>query len=479
MYGSNGTTVVRSAANDFGVGNASPETISLAGVVAGTYYAVVTPHTAGFGIANYTLQITPPAATGDDPYEPNSDKATVDGDTAGATNSPNLGVLTATKTIQNLVMDDAADWFKFQTQGVGTTANSVTVSFDPNAGDMDLTLYGSNGTTVVRSAANDFGVGNASPETISFLAGVVAGTYYAVVLTHTAGFGIASYTLQITSPAATGDDPYEPNSDKVTVDGGTAGGQRTRRTSGVLTATKTIQNLVMADAADWFKFQTQGVGTTANSVTISFDPNAGDLDLVLYGSDGTTVVRSAANDFGVGDVSPETISLATIPAGTYYAVVTPHTAGFGIASYTLQIAPGVALTSIAVTPPNPAIAKAGVQQFTATGTFADGTTQNLTSQVTWTSATPAVATINKQRVATGVTSGTTAITAGLGGVVSPGDTLTVLPSALMSIAVTPSNPSIAKGLTEQFTATRNLHRQLDADHHDPGNLGVGDPGRRG
>ena len=54
----------------------SPETISLAGVPAGTYYAVVTPHTAGFGRSpGYTpLQITPPAATGDDAYEPNSDK---------------------------------------------------------------------------------------------------------------------------------------------------------------------------------------------------------------------------------------------------------------------------------------------------------------------------------------------------------------------------------------------------------------------
>ena len=199
---------------------------------------------------------------------------------AGGTNSPNLGVLTATKTIQNLVMNDAADWFKFQTQGVGTTANSLTVSFDPNAGDMDLTLYRADGATVVRSAANDFGVGNASPETIS-LAGVPVGTYYAVVTPHTAGFGIANYTLQITPPAATGDDPYEPNSDKATVDGDTAGGTNSPNL-GVLTATKTIQNLVMNDAADWFKFQTQGVGTTANSVTVSFDPNAGDMDLTLY-----------------------------------------------------------------------------------------------------------------------------------------------------------------------------------------------------
>ena len=49
-----------------------------------------------------------------------------------------------------------------------------------------------------------------------------------------------------------------------------------------------------------------------------------------------------------------------------------------------------ALSSIAVTPANPTIAKGLTQQFTATGTFSDGTTQDLTSPVTWASATPSV-----------------------------------------------------------------------------------------
>ena len=41
------------------------------------------------------------------------------------------------------------------------------------------------------------------------------------------------------------------------------------------------------------------------------------------------------------------------------------------------------LQSIAVTPANPSIAKGPTQQFTATGTYSDSSTQNLTSQVTW------------------------------------------------------------------------------------------------
>ena len=41
------------------------------------------------------------------------------------------------------------------------------------------------------------------------------------------------------------------------------------------------------------------------------------------------------------------------------------------------------LTSIAVTPANPTIQFGGTQQFAATGTYSDGSTQNLTGSVTW------------------------------------------------------------------------------------------------
>jgi sugar lactone lactonase YvrE len=112
-----------------------------------------------------------------------------------------------------------------------------------------------------------------------------------------------------------------------------------------------------------------------------------------------------------------------------------------------------ALVSIAVTPASPSIAKGLTEQFTATGTYTDNSTQNLTTSVTWNSATPTVATIASGGLATGVGQGTSQITASFGGVTSPADLLTVTAPALVSIAVTPASPSIAKGLTEQFTAT--------------------------
>ena len=52
----------------------------------------------------------------------------------------------------------------------------------------------------------------------------------------------------------------------------------------------------------------------------------------------------------------------------------------------------------------------------ATGTYSDGSTAVLTSKVTWTSGTVGVATINSSGLATGVSAGTSVITATLGAV---------------------------------------------------------------
>jgi len=75
------------------------------------------------------------------------------------------------------------------------------------------------------------------------------------------------------------------------------------------------------------------------------------------------------------------------------------------------------LVSIAVTPAFPAIVGTSTQPFTATGTYSDSTTQNLTSSVTWASSVTGVATITSGGLAAGVTPGTTTISATLSGIV--------------------------------------------------------------
>jgi Bacterial Ig-like domain (group 2) len=68
------------------------------------------------------------------------------------------------------------------------------------------------------------------------------------------------------------------------------------------------------------------------------------------------------------------------------------------------------------------------------------------------SAAVTVATINAAGLATATGTGTTNIQ-GTSGSVSGSTTLTVTPATLASVAVTPANPSIAIGKTQQFTAT--------------------------
>jgi hypothetical protein len=85
----------------------------------------------------------------------------------------------------------------------------------------------------------------------------------------------------------------------------------------------------------------------------------------------------------------------------------------------------VVLESITLSPTSGSISVGATQQFTATGNYSNGTMQNLTSSVTWTSSVPADATIGAGGLATGVAAGSTYITATAGSVASLAAELTV------------------------------------------------------
>jgi 6-phosphogluconolactonase (cycloisomerase 2 family)/uncharacterized protein YjdB len=161
-------------------------------------------------------------------------------------------------------------------------------------------------------------------------------------------------------------------------------------------------------------------------------------------------------------VNPAVASITTaLGSGGLATGVAPGTTqvtaslGGVIGSTNLKVTAAV-LVSIAITPSNSSIAKGTVQQLTATGTYSDNSTQDLTASVTWAPTTSAIATVSNTAgsvgKATALSPGTVTITASLGAVT--GSTmLTVTPAVLVSIAVTPANASIAKGTTQQFTAT--------------------------
>jgi 6-phosphogluconolactonase (cycloisomerase 2 family) len=125
----------------------------------------------------------------------------------------------------------------------------------------------------------------------------------------------------------------------------------------------------------------------------------------------------------------------------------------GVSGSTTLTVTAATLVSIAVTPANPSIAKGLTQQFTATGTYTNSTTQDLTSMVSWTSSNPSIASIAASGgLATAAAPGSVTVTASMSGITGT-TTLTVTAAALVSIAVTSPAPSIANGTQQQFTAT--------------------------
>ena len=114
------------------------------------------------------------------------------------------------------------------------------------------------------------------------------------------------------------------------------------------------------------------------------------------------------------------------------------------------------LESITISPTSASISVGGTKQFTATGHYSDGSTQNLTPTATWRSTVTSVAAVTAG-LATGATAGSSNIAAQSGGMTSSAALLTVAaaatPPVLQSITLSPPSASISVGGTQQFAAT--------------------------
>ena len=205
--------------------------------------------------------------------------------------------------------------------------------------------------------------------------------------------------------------------------------------------------------------------TTATLVSIAITPASSSIAL------GTTQQFAATGTYSDGSTqvitntvewSSDTQTVATIGSATGLATsVGQGTAGITATmgsvtgSTTLTVTPAI-LISIAVNPLSASIPLGTTQQFTATGTFSDGTAQDITQSGNWSSSVATVATVSNAQsthgLATSAGTGTTTISVSSGSVTGSAS-LNVNPAALISITVNPQSPNIALGTTQQFTAT--------------------------
>ncbi|WP_323913114.1 Ig-like domain-containing protein, partial [Aeromonas caviae] len=120
------------------------------------------------------------------------------------------------------------------------------------------------------------------------------------------------------------------------------------------------------------------------------------------------------------------------------------------------------LTTIQVTPPSVSVGKGQTRQLTATATYSDNTTADVTGSVAWLSDDTATATVISGLL-TGVEQGTAEVTASLDGVTSNAVQVTVTDAVLTAIQVTPPSVSVGKGQTQQLTATATYSDNTTAD----------------
>jgi hypothetical protein len=201
-------------------------------------------------------------------------------------------------------------------------------------------------------------------------------------------------------------------------------------------------NTIVNTAATIQKVQLQNTGTAALLIT-SIQPTGPDAANYSYTVDATQPCPISPATLGVGTSCMLDIGFLPLTAGTHnnaQITVTDNSGNVVGSTQTVALSgTGIALTSIAVTPAPVTIAQGNSIQFTATGTYSDSSTQNLTSTVTWASATISVATINAAGLAQGVAPGTSNITAKQGAVTSPAAVLTVTGATHFAF----SNPGIA------------------------------------
>ncbi len=240
------------------------------------------------------------------------------------------------------------------------------------------------------------------------------------------------------------------------------------RMSGSTSLNVTPATLVVIDLTPTNASVANGLTDRFVATGVYTDNSVHDISASVIWTSSVNSVASINNTPGSNGVTTTTGAGSTMISATLGAVS---------ASTALTVT-SATLVSIEVTPTNPSIANGLSDALQATGIYTDHSTHDLTGSVTWSSSAASVASVSNlpgsNGVATTVTPGSATISATLGGI-SGSTNLTVTAATLVSLGVTPMNPSIAKGLKSQFTAigtytdgsTQNLTAQVQWSSSDP------------
>jgi len=168
-------------------------------------------------------------------------------------------------------------------------------------------------------------------------------------------------------------------------------------------------------------------------------------------SDGSTKDITASVAWASSDNSVATISGAGFAKSRATGSATISATLSGVAGHGTLTVTNAILVSITITPANPVLILGTIQQFTATGTFSDQSTQDITGSVTWGSSDNSVASISGGGLAAGLALGSLTISA-TSSSISASTTVNVQLATLSSITIRPKNRRIAMMTSQQFSA---------------------------
>lgn len=184
------------------------------------------------------------------------------------------------------------------------------------------------------------------------------------------------------------------------------------------------------------------VSTSAESYSVSWSTKSATISLGDYRAE----VWIAGRKLGFADVRVVNSAKEAKDVPSDFAGVQKGKA----LTFAFRLEAGI-VASVSIAPPNPSIDSAATLQLEATvrdfhGAAIPGAT------VTWSSASPSIASVNATGLVTGVTLGTTFITASSGGAFA-NDTVTVVRRVVGQVVVGPSGVSVAVGDTTRLQAT--------------------------
>jgi hypothetical protein len=205
-------------------------------------------------------------------------------------------------------------------------------------------------------------------------------------------------------------------------------GRATGLAAGTTTITATSGNVSGTDALTVTSATLVSMTVTPASPSIAKGTSQQFSAIGIY-SDNTLQDMTGQVTWTSSDTAKATISTGGLATGVAAGSTTITASAAGTTATATLTVTNANLLSLAVTPVSPSVVAGATQQFTAMGTFSDGTAQDLSTQVTWTSSSPSFATISSSGLATGVAAGTTTITAKSGSVTAnAGLTVTAAPS---------------------------------------------------